>query len=892
VDRERSSSAASQANGAPPTAEAHLLERLRKGDAAAGQELVREYYPGIYRHLLYLTGQPEMADDLTQETFLQAWRHLRTFAGRASLKTWLHRIAHREFLRTLERQRPQACLETIPEVAAPRAADLMAQVELRAILCKLPVEERAIVILHYLEGYSSAEIAQIVRAPAGTVRYRLAQAREHLRQELGEGDLSYLNEPLAPMRQWRWLPLDQMHALEMRLSGGDTRDRASSGRGMCQEAAMERREFLRHATAGAVGLMLSDPDRDVVDDRLTQKVTLALKAMSLSDVCERLHTETGVHLTAGASVADEKVTLFCEKTPVREVMRQLSRPFGYTWLRSGKEGEYRYELVQDLRSQLLEEELRNRDRNEALLALNREMERFRPYLNLSPDEALARLQSAAPEEKKLLEKLAEEPWGAIQTYFRLSPQEHAALRAGQTLLFGDDPRPGEHPLPPDLTRGVLESCRGRRIRTRNGQLEFGNMDDPADGLPPAEVAEARCSIDLWITQTELGRFTFHGGAHVRVGARGSGASIGGLAIGVSPAALHPRNGSINARLARDPRLRRIVAVGPEPSCPPIAPAPAANGVLTHVTGSIGARAASERRVTTADVLEALHRATGLPIVADFYTRLYATEAVSVQDQTLFDALNQLGDAMRLRWHKEGGWLQFRSVSFYDDRRKEVPNRKLSRWAAARQQHHFLALDDLVEIAQLSDAQLDAEGMAEGARVLWGLAEWELPHNRNLRPHLRFLGSLRPVQRQAAIGPQGLGFRGLDLAQQQFAELAFVANFGPARSLEELTEAALCVIYTQPGGYEWRPLEPGLEDEYPPLRSSTVQEGTPEAALAAARRLDPEAMAAQVHPTALELTFVYTRPIERGLRTHRACSRGNWGQDLITDPTRPRLVPGS
>src|SRR5204863_3814109 len=118
-----------------------------------------------------------------------------------------------------------------------------------------------------------------------------------------------------------------------------------------------------------------------------------------SDLCEKLKADTGIDLRAGNSVADEKVTVFCEKTPLRDVMRQLSRPFGYTWLRSGTPGQYRYELVQDLRSQLLEEELRNRDRNEAQLALERGLERFRPYLDLSPDEALARLKTAPSAEK-------------------------------------------------------------------------------------------------------------------------------------------------------------------------------------------------------------------------------------------------------------------------------------------------------------------------------------------------------------------------------------------------------------------------------------------------------------------------------------------------------------
>ena len=79
---------------------------------------------------------------------------------------------------------------------------------------------------------------------------------------------------------------------------------------------MERREFLRHAAVGTAGLMFTETEKDVVDSRLAQKVTAAFKGTALSDLCERLRSDTGVHLVAGNSVADEKVTLFCEKTPL------------------------------------------------------------------------------------------------------------------------------------------------------------------------------------------------------------------------------------------------------------------------------------------------------------------------------------------------------------------------------------------------------------------------------------------------------------------------------------------------------------------------------------------------------------------------------------------------
>src|SRR5919198_588612 len=81
------------ATGMLPEAEAHLLARLRMGDREAGHRFVRDYYPAVYRYLLYLTGHRETAEDLAQETFLRAWRHLDQFQGRAPLGLWLHQIA-------------------------------------------------------------------------------------------------------------------------------------------------------------------------------------------------------------------------------------------------------------------------------------------------------------------------------------------------------------------------------------------------------------------------------------------------------------------------------------------------------------------------------------------------------------------------------------------------------------------------------------------------------------------------------------------------------------------------------------------------------------------------------------------------------------------------------
>jgi hypothetical protein len=648
-----------------------------------------------------------------------------------------------------------------------------------------------------------------------------------------------------------------MHALETRLTLGSDAQKEGS--------TMERREFLRQAAVGAAGLMLPEAEKEIVDNRLTQKVTCAFKGPALSDLCNQLRSDTSIQLTAGPSVADEKVTLFCEKLPLREVMRQLSRPFGYTWLRSGTAGEYRYELVQDLRSQLLEEELRNRDRHAALLALEQELDKYRPYLQLTPAEMLDRAKKAPPVEKVVLESLSGLAYGPIQMYFRLSPQEMAAMRAGQWLSFRADPRPDDlplprlpsnvgpqpavRPLPSDVARGILQSWHHERVIRGPKGLGLVRAEEP-DSVPIESVPALRAWLVLALEQPEPGEYRLTGNPgfwETPDGLlRGDLAMISG---GKSPRILRPDNEAVNARFAGDAALRLVISVQPQCSC---RPAPTAGAAPESVAPS---------KVTTADVLEALHRATGLPIVADFYTRLYAPETVTVQNQSVFTALNRLADAMRLRWHKEPGnegaspWLQFRSISFYDDRLKEVPNRLLSRWSEARRRHGFLTLEELVEIAQLPDAALKGEEMAEGARECWGLAEWDLARNHWVLDNLRFLAQLTPEQRQQAMTTAGLPMTRMTIAQQQafldraFGSRAIGRNAGEGlQSLEELAGAALRVDYSQPGWFEWAP--PGgiyslrwVVPLGPPpngrrLMVPVVREKTREAALRALRRVDP------------------------------------------------------
>jgi hypothetical protein len=736
------------------------------------------------------------------------------------------------------------------------------------------------------------------RGDKGGPRYQLRQSGNDL-ADMNDGSVA------APPR-WTSLPQDERESIEARVR-----------RNVRVRDDFVQIPFPRLASASdrqiAQAVESYKREAAIVDARLSREVTLQFKATALSDLCDRLRSDTGIRLEAGRSVADEKVTLFCRKTPLREVMRQLSRPFGYSWVRSQKDSEYRYELLQDLRSQLLEEELRNRDRNEALLSLEREIEKYRRYLHLSPDEALARARTAAPEDKKVLENLSGMGWGALQMYFRLSPREQAALRAGQTLTFSALPKPDEQPLPSDVARGVLQSIRDWRVlKYENGIGTTQDLNDPK-GLPLSAVPEMRAQIVLEMPQSEIGQFTLIGRSgfvlsptrfidwmehRVR------------LAMGMSPTALEADSRATHAQLARDPAFRSRVSIQPQSHCS----SHQFSGADRQETFSTESRPADPREagdadsrtepvVTTADVLEALHHATGQPVVADYYTRLYRQAAVTLKNQSLFEALNQLCDTMRLRWNKELSrseglvvtpaarratgrepgpygdkvWLQFRSISYYNDRLKEVPNRLLNRWAAARRQQGMLALDDLVEIAQLPDAQLDGAEMAQGARDCYGLLEWEFPRYVRLRPQLRYLATFTPAQRQETIRPEGLPFARMSLAQQQqYITQAIYSYDAPLQSLEELTGATLRVHYTQPGWFQWGNYgaldwrryvlapEPGRRIPRP-----LVLGRTREAALQAAHRFDPGADGLQIVPTELHLAVVYVPGISnrRNLRIY-------------------------
>jgi hypothetical protein len=591
----------------------------------------------------------------------------------------------------------------------------------------------------------------------------------------------------------------------------------------------------------------------VVDARLFRKVTLQDKGVALSDLCAELQAQTGAVLHASRTVADEKVTIFVKEEPARDVMRAVSHLFGYFWMRSGHEGEYRYELDQDLKSQLAEEEMRSADLHAALLQIDREMAAYRPLLQMDVDqlrpllvrtidELKARGQRGSPEERRLFNLTYADGWGGAKLYEQLTPAERAALANGQELVLRSDAPEPERRLSQQWADSI------RRLWSYGG-----------DQRP--RITRVRLRLD----RSELGQLSLVTSLAARSITKegydsGTGTYDLELATVQGASAAKPENGRVNRTLRDQPSFRRLVSVEPETSCVRVRaqkPGQPQQQPYGRINSMQPGPDLSKPHVFSSDAWEAIHRATGLPIVADYYTRVYSLSSTTVKQASLFEALCQIGDALGVRWRKEGEFLLGRSTNYYWDRLKEVPNRSLLRWQREERDRPGLSLESLQEMASLPDEALNSVTVAEAIHHCWGIEEWGIVSTDQVMGHalnrtkLRFLAELTPEHRRRALDTAGLSLMALTSHEQQgflrvLQAMDRVADreSGGSFTLPTQGNPRFCVEYVPAGWYVWTPPDGTPERPWPhPLHRIIAR--TAAAALAAARQTYPEATADQV-----------------------------------------------
>ena len=194
-----------------------LVAKAKKGDWSAFEQLFWRYHEKVYTFTWHFLQSRELAEDVTQDTFVKAWESLHSLKSNDAFQAWLHQIARRLCLDTL---RKRAWETSVSEFNVPAdqqiSEDGEGEVELflagvestdsldpeevvienerkRAVheaIAQLSPPLREVVVLHYLEGLSVDEVAKVLSVPIGTVLSRLARARKALRRTLAH----YLDE--------------------------------------------------------------------------------------------------------------------------------------------------------------------------------------------------------------------------------------------------------------------------------------------------------------------------------------------------------------------------------------------------------------------------------------------------------------------------------------------------------------------------------------------------------------------------------------------------------------------------------------------------------------------------------------------------------------------------
>ena len=174
----------------------------QSGDRGALNRLLSDLQDGLYDYLVRLVGDKHLAEDILQEVFVLIWRKLFWLRDPAVFRPWAYRIASREAFRRLRKHRFQAkmlghetLLAELPAREVPPFPHGWAEA-LPGLLALLSPASRAVLILHYLQGMTLNEVADVLEVSPGTVKSRLAYGLAALRQEIGpDGSLPSAAQP-------------------------------------------------------------------------------------------------------------------------------------------------------------------------------------------------------------------------------------------------------------------------------------------------------------------------------------------------------------------------------------------------------------------------------------------------------------------------------------------------------------------------------------------------------------------------------------------------------------------------------------------------------------------------------------------------------------------------
>jgi RNA polymerase sigma-70 factor (ECF subfamily) len=170
--------------------ERDLVERCRRGDEGAFQELVDEHKTFVYALIARAIPDRSRAEDAAQDVFLRVYRGLPYFRGESRLSTWIYRIVANVCAQEQARRSAPVSLDddrkrpVLPAAADRQFTDLELRERLEKAIARLPPNYRLLIAAHYLDGVQYEDLAEALDLPLGTVKTHLHRAKRQLRHLL------------------------------------------------------------------------------------------------------------------------------------------------------------------------------------------------------------------------------------------------------------------------------------------------------------------------------------------------------------------------------------------------------------------------------------------------------------------------------------------------------------------------------------------------------------------------------------------------------------------------------------------------------------------------------------------------------------------------------------
>lgn len=460
------------------------------------------------------------------------------------------------------------------------------------------------------------------------------------------------------------------------------------------------------------------------DAKLDAPVTLAVKGEALTDVLEIMQGQTGVRLRAGRDVADQKVTIFVDEKPLRKVMEGLSLLLEYHWTSKDLSSGRVYEIWEDEKTRLRRKVWCTKALAKAWEQTDADLKRLSELRAMTPDQLArlldqlsAKLGTGGPEALKdwsIVRRLSDNPniGTVVGIHDALSPKALQALRSGMTLHFDSLSDEKEWLISEDAARQLI--YQDRNTLAVNGETAQGE------------------SINLAIRATADRR-----GVYVS-----------------AESTVRRRDSCVRAGINLCQNLLRNIHPLPANHLPQEGIAPLDEMKVSWAVPEIAEEASlpveqpEETRAVAnrSDILALLHKKLGLQIIADHYSEWSCWHAakdrplkeILVSFEAMYDHTG--GRPCDTYSGADAEFLYMRAKDVRLCNLREIPDRLLRPWQAAYEKQGCLGLNELGEIALLTDDQIPYDD----SRLL-GIGDRPVTS-----PVLKLYGALTPKQRKEAF----------------------------------------------------------------------------------------------------------------------------------------------